>query len=58
MYTVLVGASASVVRAALMAGLAIVAQRTGRQGDALAGLGAAAMAMTAANPYTLWDVGF
>lgn len=57
-YTVLVGASASVVRAALMAGLAIVAQRTGRQGDALAGLGAAAMAMTAANPYTLWDVGF
>ena len=57
-YTVLVGASASVVRAALMAGLAIVGQRLGRQGDALAGLGAAAIVMTAANPYTLWDVGF
>ncbi len=57
-YTVLVGASASVIRAALMAGLAIVAQRTGRQGDALAGLGAAAIVMTAADPTTLWDVGF
>jgi competence protein ComEC len=57
-YTVLVGASASVVRPALMAGLAALAQRLGRQGDALAGLGAAAVAMTAANPYTLWDVGF
>ncbi len=40
-YTVLVGAGASVVRAALMAGLALTAQRLGRQGDALAGLGAA-----------------
>jgi competence protein ComEC len=57
-YTVLVGAGASVVRAALMAGLALVAQRLGRQGDALAGLGAAGIGMTLANPYTVWDVGF
>ena len=57
-YTVLVGAGASVVRAALMAGLALAAQRLGRQGDALAGLGAAGIGMTLANPYTLWDVGF
>ena len=57
-YTVLVGAEASVVRAALMAGLVILAQRLGRQNDALAALGAAALLMTAANPMTLWDVGF
>lgn len=57
-YTVLVGASASVVRAALMAGIATLGQRIGRQGDALAGLGAAALVMTAADPDTLWDVGF
>jgi competence protein ComEC len=57
-YTVLVGAGASVVRAALMAGLALAAQRLGRQGDALAGLGAAAIGMTLVNPYTVWDVGF
>jgi len=57
-YTVLVGAGASVVRAALMAGLALTAQRLGRQGDALAGLGAAGIGMTLVHPYTLWDVGF
>jgi len=57
-YTVLVGAGASVVRAAVMAGLALTAQRLGRQGDALAGLGAAGIGMTLVNPYTLWDVGF
>ncbi len=57
-YTVLVGTGASVVRAALMAGLALAAQRLGRQGDALAGLGAAGILMTLANPYTLWDAGF
>lgn len=57
-YTVLVGAEASVVRAALMAGLVILAQRLGRQNDALAALGAAALLMTAASPMTLWDVGF
>jgi competence protein ComEC len=57
-YTALVGADASVVRAALMAGLVILARRLGRQNDALAALGAAALLMTAVNPMTLWDVGF
>jgi competence protein ComEC len=57
-YTVLVGAGASVVRAALMAGLVIVAQRLGRQNDALAAMGAAAILMTLVQPMTLWDVGF
>ena len=57
-YTLLVGAGASVVRAALMAGLVIVAQRLGRQNDALAAMGAAAILMTLVQPMTLWDVGF
>lgn len=58
LYTLLVGADAAVVRAAIMGGLALAAQRLGRQADALASLGAAALAMTAVNPAVLWDVGF
>jgi competence protein ComEC len=46
------------VRAALMAGLVIMAQRFGRQNDALAAMGAAAILMTLFQPMTLWDVGF
>ncbi len=58
LYTLLVGAGASVVRAALMAGLALLAGQVGRQGHALNGLAAAAWLMTVLNPLTLWDVGF
>jgi len=57
-YTILVGADASVVRAAIMGGLVLFARFLGRVTLALASLGAAAIVMTLANPYLLWDVGF
>lgn len=57
-YTLLVGAGASVVRAAIMGSLAIVGRRLGRQGAGLNLLAAAVLGMTLANPSTLWDVGF
>jgi len=57
-YTVLVGASAAVVRAAAMGILYLVAMRLGRGTYAPASLAAAAFFMTLINPYTLWDVGF
>jgi competence protein ComEC len=57
-YTILVGASAAVVRAAAMGILYLVAMRLGRATYAPASLAAAAFFMTLLNPYTLWDVGF
>jgi len=57
-YTVLVGASAAVVRAAIMGCLYVIATHYGRQTDALTSLMAAAMLMTLINPQTLWDLGF
>jgi competence protein ComEC len=57
-YTILVGASASVVRAAIMGCLYVIATHYGRQTDVLTSLMAAAMLMTLLNPQTLWDVGF
>ena len=57
-YTILVGADASVVRAAIMGGLVLFARFLGRVSLALASLGAAAIVMTLVNPYLLWDVGF
>ncbi|MCA9969901.1 MAG: ComEC/Rec2 family competence protein, partial [Anaerolineales bacterium] len=58
-YTILVGADASVVRAALMGGLHLFASRwLGRPTFAYASLLLAAVVMTLANPHTLWDVGF
>jgi competence protein ComEC len=57
-YTVLVGAGASVVRAAIMGSLALVAQRLGRRTVGLNTLAVAVFAMTLVNPLTLWDVGF
>jgi len=57
-YTVLVGATPSVVRAAIMGGLAIVARQFGRRSHGLTSLFFAGTLMTAANPWTLWDVGF
>jgi competence protein ComEC len=57
-YTILVGADASVVRAAIMGGLVLFARFLGRLTLALASLSAAAIVMTLANPYILWDVGF
>ena len=58
LYTVLVGASAAVVRAAIMGCLYIIAAHYGRQTEALTSLVAAAVLMTAPNPHVLWDVGF
>jgi competence protein ComEC len=57
-YTVLVGADAAVVRAAVMGGLALLARYLGRQTHGLASLAGAALVMTAINPTILWDVGF
>ncbi len=58
LYTLLVGASASVVRAALMSSLALIAGRLGRRSWGLNTLAAAALLMTLQNPLVLWDVGF
>jgi len=57
-YTILVGASASVVRAAWMAGLALLARWLGRTTEALLSLMASALLMTLIHPATLYDVGF
>jgi competence protein ComEC len=57
-YTILVGASAAVVRAAIMGCLYVIATHYGRQTDALTSLIAAATLMTLINPQTLWDLGF
>lgn len=57
-YTILVGASAAVVRAAIMGCLYVIAIHYGRQTEALTSLVAAAVLMTLLNPQTLWDVGF
>jgi competence protein ComEC len=56
-YTVFVGASASVVRAAIMGGLALIAQRLGRQSDGLTALAISVWVMTLFNPSLLFDAG-
>lgn len=59
MYVVLVGAGASVVRAAIMGSLFIIAfYMMGRPTFAPALLFVAVIAMTLINPLILWDVGF
>ncbi len=58
LYTVLVGAAASVVRAAIMGGMTIVARRLGRRSHGLTTLAFTGAAMTAVSPWMLWDVGF
>ena len=59
LYTILVGADASVVRAAIMGSIYLVAGRLlGRPNFAYASLFLAGFLMTAINPFTLWDVGF
>ena len=57
-YTLLVGASASVVRAAIMGSLSVLALHYHRQNDALNALAASALLMTVWNPFTLYDIGF
>ena len=57
-YTMLVGASASVVRAAIMGGLSIFALQMGRRQNGLNTLAFTAAVMAVVNPNLLWDVGF
>ncbi|MBN1887219.1 MAG: ComEC/Rec2 family competence protein [Thermoflexales bacterium] len=57
-YTILVGASASVVRAAIMSVLYVWARHLGRQSMAFNSLFVAAILMTLLTPNTLWDIGF
>jgi competence protein ComEC len=57
-YTLLVGATPSVVRAAIMGTLAILALQMGRQNLSLNALAIAALGMAAWDPFLLWHVGF
>ena len=57
-YTVLVGAEAAVVRAAIMGGLSVFARQVGRRQAGLNSLGLIAGVMALANPQVLWDIGF
>ena len=58
LYTFIAGASAAVVRAALMGGLALFAKQVGRRQVALNTLLAVAAGMCIWNPLYVWDVGF
>ncbi|MBT3241167.1 MAG: DUF4131 domain-containing protein [Chloroflexi bacterium] len=57
-YTILVGADAAVVRAAIMGGLSLFARQVGRRQDGIISLGVTAAVMAIFNPMLLWDVGF
>ena len=57
-YTLLVGAEASVVRAALMGLLGFFAWQVGRRNLGINTLAVVALLMLAVNPLLLWDVGF
>jgi len=57
-YTMLVGADATVVRAALMGGLTVFAVQLGRRQNGLNSLAFVAAVMALFNPLVLWDVGF
>jgi competence protein ComEC len=57
-YAILVGASAAVVRAAIMGVLYLLARHLGRETFAPVSLAATAFIMTLWDPDVLWDVGF
>lgn len=57
-YTILVGADAAVVRAAIMGGLSLFARQVGRRQQGLNTLAFTAGLMTLHNPHVPWDVGF
>ncbi len=57
-YTVLVGADAAVVRAAIMGGLSLLARHLGRRQHGLTTLAVTAALMSAWWPDVLWDVAF
>lgn len=57
-YTLLVGAEPSVVRAAIMGAIGLLAVQVGRKQVGVNTLAAVAAVMVMVNPYFLWDVGF
>ena len=57
-FTLLAGTGASVVRAAFMGGVALIARETGRPGSALAALGLAVWMLLLLDPSMVSDVGF
>jgi len=57
-FTLMTGASAAVVRAAIMVSLTLLARYLGRQTEALTSLGLAAALMAGLNPQIPWDIGF
>jgi competence protein ComEC len=57
-YAVVAGGAPSVVRAALMAGVVLLARESGRRGQASAALGLAVLAMLLVEPATVAEVGF
>lgn len=58
LYTLLVGASPSVLRAALMSALLVVGYALKRPVNILASLAASVLILTLENPTLLWDIGF
>ncbi|MBC8334446.1 MAG: ComEC/Rec2 family competence protein [Anaerolineales bacterium] len=57
-YTILVGADAAVVRAAIMGGFGLLGRQLGRRQEGVTSLLMVAVAMALNNPLVLWDVGF
>lgn len=57
-YTILVGADAAVVRAAIMGGLSLFARQVGRRQHGINTLAFTAALMSLQNPHTPWDIGF
>ncbi len=58
LYTLFVGATPTVIRAAVMGTIVVVGQRMERRAHAWTTLLAACWAMTLYDPQTLWDLGF
>ena len=58
LYTLFVGGSAAVVRAAVMSCIAVWGEHWGRRNSSANALSGTALIMTAWNPHTLWDLGF
>jgi len=57
-YTILVGGSPAVARAAILGGLSVFGSTLGRRQHGLNSLALIAAVMAAFNPHILWDVGF
>lgn len=57
-YSILAGGSPSVIRAAVMASVVLLARESGRRGQASAALGLAVAGMLLVEPQTVADVGF